>query len=117
MDFFGDYFEYVGRVAEGNSAFYRYARRIPDELLRTDLRALPVERKRLAFERELARCDGWQKVEILVGYTRMLLEAGDEPGAREVFGRVDPAWSEHPISKAALGFIGSDREGRLIPLG
>jgi hypothetical protein len=35
----------------------------------------------------------------------MLLEEGDERGAREVFGRVDPAWYDHPVNKVALTFI------------
>jgi hypothetical protein len=105
MDFFGDYFEHLGRVAEGCSAVYRYTRRIPDALLRTDLRALPLERKRLAFERELARCDGWQKTEILICYTRMLWEAGDDRAAQEVFDRLDPVWYDHPLNKVGMGFV------------
>jgi hypothetical protein len=105
MDLFSDYFEPLGRVAAGNSTVYRYTRRIPEGLLHADLRALPLERKRLAFERELPRCRGWQKTEILICYTRMLWEAGDDRGAQEVFDRIDPVWYDHPINKVGMGFV------------
>jgi hypothetical protein len=102
MDWLTDYFEPVGRVAEGHSVLYRHTRRIPDHVLHADLRALPAARKREAFEREVARSQGWQRTEVLVAYGRMLLEEGDEAGAREVCARIDPDAHDHPINRHAL---------------
>jgi hypothetical protein len=105
MDFFRDYFEPAERVADGHTAVFRCTRRIPDAALRVNLRTLPVERKREAFERELARTTGWQHTEIQVAYARMLLDEGDTAGARAVLRRIDPAAHEHPMNKVGLTFI------------
>jgi hypothetical protein len=86
--------------AHTSSAVFRDVRRIPEDLLRTDLSALPLERKRLAFEREAARSHGRQQTEVPLGYLRMLRDAGDEAGAREVFNRIDPVWYGHPSTSS-----------------
>jgi hypothetical protein len=105
MDFFRDYFEYVGRVPDGGSVVYRNTEPIPAEMLSADLRSLPLERKRMAFERELERSSGWQRDEMVAGYARMLAEGGDRAGAREVLGRLAPEAWRRPINHDALAYL------------
>jgi hypothetical protein len=106
MWFFRDYFTYEGRVDEGYSALFAYTRKIPEDMLETDLRSLPVAQKRAAFENELARTTGWQRNEILIGSALMLLhDARDEEAVRDVIRRVPPDAFDHPINRLALKWI------------
>jgi hypothetical protein len=106
MDLLKPCFEYVGRVEDGSSVLWRCVLPVPQELLHVDLRALPKARKAAAFEAEVTRSEGWQQVEVLVAYARLLLgEEHDEAGAKAVFDRIDPAYYEHPISSAAMQWI------------
>jgi len=101
MDFFREYFEYVGRVAEGHSEVFLNTKPIPERLLDVDLRALSKHDKQAAFERVLMRFPevGWQRAEIVLAYAHMLLlDHRDLEGARRIFDRVSPSLYEHPIS-------------------
>jgi hypothetical protein len=111
MDWFRDYFERLGHVANGHSALYRCTRAIPAHLLATDLRTIPLSRKREAFERELACCDGWQYNEVMVGYYRMLMDAGDVEGACRIARQIEPQAYQHPINRMALDFVHPDHRG------
>jgi hypothetical protein len=106
MDFFADYFKSAGHVADdGTAAVFRCVRRIPGPLLRTDLRRLPLSRKRDAFERALPRFQGWQHAQLLIGYCRMLLDQGEWGAAEEVARRIDPALYRHPLNWEGMRFI------------
>jgi hypothetical protein len=105
MDHFRDYFEDRGRVGDGHSAVFRYVDKIPAHRLDVDLRTLPLRQKRDAFEREILRAEGWQRVEFLVGYARLLYDVGDVRGARAAVARIDPHFHDHPVSKLGLDFL------------
>jgi hypothetical protein len=105
MWFYRNYFKYLGRVDQGNSVLFAYTRKIPDELLEVDLKALPLEEKKAAFEDALKRFAGWQRTELLVGYARMFLEEKDEESAEAVVRRIPPEAVNHPISQASLQWI------------
>lgn len=105
MWYFREYFTFRGKVDQGSSVLFEYTRKIPDRLLRTDLKALPREMKRLAFETELQRIQGWQQTELLVGYIRMLLAEGDVKGAQEVYARIPVEAFTHPVNLFGLTSI------------
>jgi hypothetical protein len=115
MDHLRDYFEYRGRVSDGHSAVFLCTDKLPDHLLDVDLRTLPLGQKRAAFEREVLRAEGWQRVEFLVGYARMLYDVGDVRGARAAVARIDPRFHDYPISKLGLDFLPREVADALKP--
>jgi len=73
MEFYRDYFEYVGDT-DVNSAVFRYARRIPDDVLREKtVESLTHDEKAALMDRAAARYDG-AKREMLVSAKRHFLE-------------------------------------------
>jgi hypothetical protein len=105
MDHFRDYFERLGAVEDGGSVLYRYVRRIPEEVFKADVRALPREAKCAAFERELPRLRGWQRNEMIAGYVRMLAEEGDREAARAVLKRMPADAADNPINRNSIEWL------------
>jgi hypothetical protein len=109
MEYFHEYFEFL-ETMWGGTAVFKYVKKIPDELLRTNLQALSVEEKSALLERERARRPAPIQEMIKAVHANMLLDAGRLEEAQKMFDRIDCAKKTHDPILEISELVTSNRE-------